>query len=151
MLENFILDAREEGLGEDLIDDDMLPRLRAFVLLGEGLYTALAEETSGKVWSWIGDADFEVCWANFLAFCWSGIVYKRLGAISRHHLPRFSGEHLGSWAAGRLGTGALKVRLGAGLDGKQGSFGFTVKQSTNDATLIGTERLVLKPWSLGAG
>ena len=123
MFENFVLDAGEEGLGEDLIDDDMLPWLRAVVLLGEGFYTALAEETSGKVRSWIGDAGLEVCRANFLAFCWPGIVYKRLGTISRHHLSRFFGGHLGSRAVGRLGTGHLgsdwalgwtgnKVRLG---------------------------------------
>ena len=110
MVENFVLDAGEEGLGEDLIDDNVLPRLRSVVLLGEGLYIALAEETSGKVWGRIGDGNggLEVCRANFLALCWAGIVNERVGAISGHHFSWFSGSG-GSWALD-LGTWALGAR-----------------------------------------
>ena len=60
MLEDFILDASEEGLGEYLIDDDVLPRLCSSVLLGEDLYVVLAEEARGKVRCRIGDATLEV-------------------------------------------------------------------------------------------
>lgn len=88
MLEDFVLDAGEEGLGEDLIDDNVLPRLRGVVLLGEGLYTAITEEASSKVRGWIGDVGQvgrpEVCRANFLAFCWPGIVEERIRAIPCH-------------------------------------------------------------------
>ncbi len=120
MRENFVLDAGEEGLGEDLIDDNVLPWLRGVVLLGEGLYIALAEETSGKVWGRIGDGSggLEACRANFLALCWPGVVHERVGAISRHHFSSFSAAggtwalDLGTWALGRslVWTGN-KVRL----------------------------------------
>ena len=86
MLEDFVLDAGEEGLGEYLIDDDMLPRLRSLVLLGEDLYVALAEEPRGKVRGRIGDTALEACRADFLALCWPGIVDNRRRASPCYHL-----------------------------------------------------------------
>ena len=143
MLEDFVLDTGEEGLSEDLVDDNVLPRLRGVVLLGESLYTALAEEASSKVRGWIGDvghAGLEVCRVNFLALCWPGIVDERLRAIPCHHLLSWSCRGcLGSgWALGWTGN---KARLS--------SFGFRAKQSTT--TSIGTERATgAQALSLGA-
>ena len=113
MLEDLVLDAGEEGLGEYLIDDDVLPRLRGIVLPGEGLYTALAEEARGKIRGGIGGAALEVCRADFLALCWPGILDDRLGAFPRHHLS-FS-------SLLRRGRGRGRARRVV-LEGKQGSF-----------------------------
>jgi hypothetical protein len=85
VLEDFVLDAGEERLCEYLIDDEVLPWLCGLVLLGEGLYAALAEETSGKVWDRIGDGDLEICQTYFLALCWAGVIEDRFGAFSGHH------------------------------------------------------------------
>jgi hypothetical protein len=112
VLEDFILDAGEEGLGEYLIDDDMLPGLRSVVLLGEGLYVALAKEPRGKVRCRIGEATLEVvCRADFLALCWPRIVGGRLGASPRHHVSR--SRHLRSgwnWKGNKVRLGGLQGR-----------------------------------------
>ena len=72
MLEDFVLDAGEEGLGEYLIDDNVLPRASSPILAGEDVYAALAEEAWGKVRGGIGDAGLEVWRADFLlALCWT--------------------------------------------------------------------------------
>lgn len=71
MLEDFVLDAGEEGLGEYLIDDNVLPRSSSPILPSEDVYVALAEEARGKVGGRIGDGGLEVWRADFLALCWT--------------------------------------------------------------------------------